>query len=361
MLPAKSYIGARLIRDKVWNKISKKVIVNAQQQIFDMLDLFEDAANTRMSDGHPLEIEDTILSDSIKMAQDFIDQARSKKRAIQNRAIATMYIPELSRGLLMKMQSHAFPEVLMNQVMSYLSPVYRWDSLRMKYTDEFLTEGLKKKTVSRMKVIFNFLYTEAEYHFAFMKQNDIPELEQAFKKHTHGYHYDRLKHILNDAKSNWSSSNKEKKITTIISLYKSLEKMTAKWVIKKNIYDNACVKLTNILHALVIAIKPKKSVKKVRVITTPIPLSVQVIAPAIEETFEHVEEPAVTNPESTMELITSAYDMIGLVLKEEASESISNFVQKVECEVLTAEIAGCVTMREKAEAIWRFAKRNVHS
>jgi hypothetical protein len=264
MLPAKSYIGACIIRDKVWNKKSKQAVIKSQQQIFDMLDLFEDAANTRVSEGRPLQIEDTILSDSIKMAQDFIDQARLRKRAIQIRIMATMAIPELSKGLLMKMQSYAFPEVLMNQVMSYLPPVYRWDSLRLKYTDEFLTEGLKKKTVSHMKAIFNFLYTEADYHFAFMKQNDTPDLEQAFKKHTNGYRYDRIKNLLIDAKAKWCSSNKEKKITTIISLYKSLEKMTAKWIVKKKIYDNACIKMINILNALVIAIQPKKSVKTVR-------------------------------------------------------------------------------------------------
>jgi hypothetical protein len=264
MLPAKSYIGASLIGNNVWNKKSKQEIVEAQQKIFDILDLFEDAANTRVSEGRPLQIEDTILSDSIKIAQAFIDQARLRKRSIQTRIMATMAIPKLSTGLLMKMQSYVFPEVLMNQVMSYLPPVYRWDSLRMKYTDEFLTEGLKKKTVSRMKAIFNFLYIEADYQFAFMKQNDTPELEQTFKKHTNGYQYDRLKIILIDTKAKWCSSNKEKKITTIISLYKSLEKMTAKWIVKKDIYDNACTKMINIIHALVIAIQPKKSVKIVR-------------------------------------------------------------------------------------------------
>ena len=46
----------------------------------------------------------------------------------------------------------------MNQVMSFLPPVYRWDSLRLKYTDEFLTEGLKKKSITRIKVIFNAIH-----------------------------------------------------------------------------------------------------------------------------------------------------------------------------------------------------------
>ena len=263
MLPTQSFVGALHIRDTMWNKKLKKQVVKAQQQIFSLLDIFEDSANTRIEEGCPLQMEDTILNESVRIAQEFIDKARSRKKAIRERLITTLVLPGLSSRFLVKMQSHAFPEILMNQVMSFLPSVYRWDSLRLKYTDEFLREGLKKKSVSRIKVIFNSLYKQAESHVASIKQHEGEMIQQFVKKNAHGS-IDILWFLLFNAKSDWQYSNKAEKVNTIVTLYKKLEEITAKWIVKKDIYDESCSKMTKILHALVIAIQPKKSIKKAR-------------------------------------------------------------------------------------------------
>jgi len=348
MLPVQSFIGAGHIRDTMWNAKSKKDVVKAQQQIFGLLDLFEDCANTRIEEGCPMGLEASILNESIRMAQEFLHEARSRKRALQNRVGETMALPTLSFRLLGKMQSHAFPEVLMNQVMSFLPPVYRWDSLRLKYTDEFLTEGLKKKSIPRIGVIFNSLYKQAESHVAFMKQHEDKVVGQFVKNNANGNPFGILEVLLTSAKSDWYISNKAEKIDAIVSLYKKLEDNTAKWIVKKDIYDESCSKMTKILHALVIAIQPKKTEKKVR---KPRKTRAKVTAP--------LPVPAITSPpESIFDFIIEAYRMIGIELKDDNYEPIINFVRKVECDVLAAEVETCTTEMEKAEAIWRFAKRN---
>lgn len=346
MLPVQSFIGAGHIRDTMWNAKSKKDVVKAQQQIFGLLDLFEDCANTRIEEGCPIRLEEYILNESIRMAQEFLDKARSRKSAIHYRVRETMALPKLSFRLLGKIQSHAFPEVLMNQVMSFLPPVYRWDSLRLKYTDEFLTEGLKKKSITRIGVIFNALYKEAESHVAFMKQHEDKVVGQFVNNN--GNPFGILEMLLTSTKSDWYISNKAEKVDAIVSLYKNLEGNTAKWIVKKDIYDESCSKMTKILHMLVIAAQPKKTEKKVR---KPRKTRAKVTAP--------LPVPAITPPpESIFDFIIEAYRTIGIELKDDNYEPIINFVRKVECDILAAEVETCTTEMEKAEAIWRFAKRN---
>ena len=248
----------------------------------------------------------------------------------------------------------------MNQVMSFLPAVYRWDSLRLKYTDEFLAEGLKKKPVSRIKSVFNALYKEADSHVAFMKQHEEKTVGQFVKKYPTGYVHDDLKTILVDAKISWHYSDKAKKIDAVVSLYKKLEQTTSKWIVKKGVYETACSKMTKILHALVIAVQPKKTEKKVKnprktrkVIDSAPPMPV----------FEPEDEPELpvpVVPTTTDGLIEESYTRIGIRINREHTpeQRVAEFVRKMGCEVLTAEVEATAELIDKCRAILEFAKRN---
>jgi hypothetical protein len=256
----------------MWDGKSKQEVVKAQQQIqeqiFGLLDLLAECSNTRFIEGQPVNAEVHILEESMMMAKKFIDEATARKTAIHELAFETQSAPKLSMGLLLKMQSHAFPEVLMNQVMSFIPTVYRWDSLRMKYTNDFLTEGLKKKTVSRIKTIYKSLYKEAGSQVAFMKKHEGTKIQQFSKKNQNGRNIDTLREIFILASDKWNlSKTKEKKIEAIVWLYRKLERKAAKWIVKKEIYEESCSNMVRILHSLVIAVKPtpkKPRVRKVR-------------------------------------------------------------------------------------------------
>jgi hypothetical protein len=363
MLPIHSFTGAVHVRNKMWSENTDKAVVKAKAQIFGLLDLFEECANTRHTNGNPLQFEDTILKESINAAQAFIDEARLRQNAMRNHVKAIMALPKLSSGLLLKMQSHAFPEVLMNQVMSFLPAVYRWDSLRLKYTDEFLTEGLKKKSVSRIKSVFNALYKEADSHFDFMKQNEEKTVGQFVKKHPTGYICDALKAILIDTKMSWYNTDKAKKIEAIVTLYKKLEQMTSKWIVKKGHYETACSNMIKILHALVIAVQPKKTKKKVknpkksRKITDSAP-PMPVFEPENEPALQ---VPAVAEVPATADgLIEESYTRIGILINMEHTQDqrVAEFVRKMGCEVLAAEVEAAAELIDKCRVILEFAKRN---
>jgi len=347
----------------MWSGKSNKAVVKAKQQIFGLLDLFEDCANTRHTNDNPLQFEDDILKESIRAAQAFIDEARLRQNAMRNHVKAIMAVPKLSCGLLLKMQSHAFPEVLMNQVMSFLPAVYRWDSLRLKYTDEFLTEGLKKKSVSRIKSVFNALYKEADSHVAFMKQHEEKTVGQFVKKHPNGFVDDELKMLLIDAKVSWYNTDKAKKIEAIVTLYKKLEQTTSKWIVKKGVYEAACSKMTKILHALVIAVQPKKIQKKVKNprktrkivdLAPPLPVFVPVAIPEQPE----LQVPAV--PATTDELIEESYTRIGIRINVEHTpeQRVAEFVRKMGCEILATEVEAAAELIDKCRSILEFAKTN---
>jgi hypothetical protein len=254
----------------------------------------------------------------------------------------------------------------MNQVMSFLPAVYRWDSLRLKYTDEFLAEGLKKKSVSRIKSVFNALYKEADSHVAFMKQHEEKTVGQFVKKHPSGYVHDKLKMLLVDAKISWYHSDKAKKIDAVVSLYKKLEETTEKWIVKKDIYDEACSKMTKILHALVIAVQPKKSTKKprkTRKITDSAP-PMPVFEPE-DESEPNVPVvptvPAVPSvPTTTDGLIEDSYTRIGIRINQEhtPAERVAEFVRKMGCEILATEVEAGLELIDKCRIIWEFAKSN---
>ena len=357
MLPVQNS-GAIHIHDTMWNGKSNKAVVKAKQQIFGLLDLFEECANTRHTNGNPLQFEDFILKESIMAAQAFIDEARLRQKAMRDHVKIMMAVPKLSSGLLLKMQSHAFPEVLMNQVMSFLPAVYRWDSLRLKYTDEFLTEGLKKKSVSRIKSLFNALYKEADSHFDFMKQHEEKTVGQFVKKHPTGYICDALKAILIDTKMSWYNTDKAKKIEAIVTLYKKLEQMTSKWIVKKDIYETACSKMTKILHALVIAVQPKKTQKKAK--NPRKTRKIVDLAPPLPVFVPEVDLQVPTVPVTIDGLIEDSYTRIGICINGEHTpdERIAEFVRKMGCEVLAAEVEAAAELIDKCRSIWEFAKRN---
>ena len=366
MLPVQSFSGAIHVHNTMWTGKSNKAVVKAKQQIFGLLDLFEDCANTRHTNDNPLQLEDTILKESIRAAQAFIDEARLRQYAMRNHVNAIMSVPKLSSGLLRKMQSHAFPEVLMNQVMSFLPAVYRWDSLRLKYTDEFLAQGLKKKPVSCIKSVFNALYKEADSHVAFMKQHEEKKVGQFVEKYPTGIH-DELKTILVDAKISWYYSNKAKKIDAVVSLYKKLEQTTSKWIVKKDIYETACSNMTKILHALVISVQPKKIEKKVkkprktRKITDSAPPMPVFVTVAIHEDESEPNVPAVPAvPITTDGLIEDSYTRIGIRINQghTPDERVAEFVRKMGCEILATEVEAGLELIDKCRIIWEFAKRN---
>jgi hypothetical protein len=230
-----------------------------------------------------------------------------------------------------------------------------------------LAEGLKKKSVSRIKSLFNALYKEADSHVAFMKQHEEKTVGQFVKKHPNGYgQHDELQMLLVDAKVSWYSSDKAKKIDAVVTLYKKLEKTTSKWIVKKSVFEVACSKMTKILHALVIAVQPKKTEKKVKKprktrkffdFAPPLPVFVPEVEPDLQVPTV-AEVPVV--PATTDGLIEDSYIRIGIRINGEHTpdERVAEFVRKMGCEVLAAEVEGGLDLIDKCRIIWEFAKRN---
>jgi len=216
-----------------------------QQQVFDTLDQFVDSTNLRNRDHRPVGLEEKILNEAIKMAQDFIEEAYARKRKLH---VRTTVPQALSDKSIATIQSGTFPEVLSNQVMSYLPVVYRWDSLRLKYNDAFLREGLYTKTVLRIKIIFTRLFDLAAAHIGFMKSHEGS---------TSGKFSVETRDLIREIKRKWDQSYaKQTKIEAIIYLYNALELAHSKTIIKKALYDDFCAKMIKILHVFVIAVRP---------------------------------------------------------------------------------------------------------
>ena len=259
MLSNRPTIGAIHVRDSMMKLKTVPLLEKTYKEILDISDLFENSANLRIYDDVPMQLEDTIIRDAIKMAEGFIDKLRARHRKLQIKTHKRYR--ELSPTSLVKMHSSAFPEVLMNQVMSFLPTVYRWDSLRQKYTNAFLLQGLHKKNVARLKVIFHRLHEEASRHVDYMKQHAESTVgalsvhnsdNRLIKKTYHKWHI---------------ACTKALKVDAIVSLYLALERAHSKTIVKKSLYEDFCARMIKILHMLVIAVKP--SPKKPRAARKP--------------------------------------------------------------------------------------------
>jgi hypothetical protein len=234
----------------MWSRKSKPLLEKTHKKILETLDLFENCANLRIIDGSPMKVEIDILSDVLHMAEKFIDKIRIKRAHIYWTA-ETRFYPSLTDTSVIKMQSITFPEEVAKEVMSYLPTVYRWDSLRQKYTDEFLANALNKKSVARIKAIFQGLHGTACDQVAYMKRHKGTSLG------VFSVHNPDSRDLLYDALSKWNMArHKPAKIEAIIWLYTALECAHSKTIVKKTVYDEFCARMIRILHMLVIAVKP---------------------------------------------------------------------------------------------------------
>ena len=161
------------------------------------------------------------------------------------------------RGLtdmsLAKIKSAAFPEIISNEVMSYLPAVYRWDSLREKYNYDFLLKGLLKKTVPRINIIFGEFMAVVSRHVDYIKEKSKSAVVP-FAAHDPDWN-----HFTTTAVVKWCRVTlKMDMIEIILGLYRQLELAHIDSIIKKTDYNDFCERMIKILHVLVIAVKPTK-------------------------------------------------------------------------------------------------------
>lgn len=255
--------SAWFIRDSMWRK-SKPLMLESQKKIMELLNLFEDSENVHnLGEGVPIKLEQIILQDTIMMASEFIHKLRLREINLYDRTKALQISRRMSAKPVLRLQSHAFPEVLSNEVMSYLPAVYRWDSLRQKYDYEFLTKGLKQKTIPRINIIFKNFFQAVKLHIAYIKQHEGTTFGPF------AVHDPNRLDFLRESYNEWSSAViKMEKIEVIVSLYRTLELAHLEPIIKKSVYNDFCSKMITILHMLVIAVKPspkKPRVRKVKI------------------------------------------------------------------------------------------------
>jgi len=256
MLQDKSHTGGAMVIPEIWTRKAKPGIIKYQEKISAMMDLFEDYENVHgLAEGDVTNLEIAILNETIQIAEDFLYKMKVRHVRMRLRQVKVEQNVgrELTNRSLAKIKSTAFPEILSNEVMSYLPAVYRWDSLRQKYNYEFLMKGLFKKTVRRINIIFGEFMAVVSRHVDYITEKTKSAVVP-FAVHDPDWN-----HFTTTAVVKWCRVTlKMDMIEIILGLYRQLELAHIDSVTKKTDYNDFCQRMIKILHVLVIAIKPTK-------------------------------------------------------------------------------------------------------
>lgn len=250
---------AWFIEEGLWEDGVQVTMKESYQSFFKMIDMFQNSANVhRLTDGAVLMRENRLLDRAMKLAQDFLETAAERKIQYQKRNKKSHRFIKRLKPVLIK---ETFPEVLSNQIMTYLPPISRMDNLRKKYSDSFLIDGLKTKTVKRINIIYKHFLQAAKKHISYMKQTDTEITGAALSCETGRNSIP----IFEDTEYVWSESvSKKEKIDSVMGIYITLEQIHCESLITKTFYDDFTSRLMRLLHAFVIAVKPTPKKQRTR-------------------------------------------------------------------------------------------------
>ena len=236
------------LRGKIWHKNSNDYL-NTHEEIFKMLGLFQDSVlSTAYLESTVFNFEkritDTIIQDTEKFLQalhlhkDSIKQRLKSKKTI-------VYPPVLW------LSCSQCPEVISNEIMSYLHPITRLQNLRTKYTDNFIIHGLSKKTIPQLLFIMtNFHKTISNFVNACNLSPDMLG---------DGETMEELSTFQGDA---WNVRTKKGcKVFYILSLFHTAESQIYDHIIKRSVYDDICNRVITFLHILISVINNPKRKK----------------------------------------------------------------------------------------------------
>jgi hypothetical protein len=214
--------------------------------IFDTLEWFQAENVHRCRSGAAIKSEKYLLKHFKRRAEDFLQELEEYEKAYESR-ILFRPLPPLSLDRI--------PQDLFPEIMSYLSPIVRLENLRRKYTNEFLLDGLHKKTIAQLKYIHE-QYEDTIYQ-TFM---DVPLQSEEIC----GW-IDVIEHV--EHITNYVEEHKYKpvRITSIVKMYLVVEDHLMNTLIKSSVYDAYCDIVIKMLHLLVIVCQnPKKRIPRRR-------------------------------------------------------------------------------------------------
>ena len=244
-----------------WQVINKKVINSENEllsntnDILKILGMFQNSVNIQSPkylDCALTKYEVGITDKMIEHTQSFLDQLIKHRSGFNERI--NNYENKQDMQSVTCLTLVRCPELISNEVMSYLSPISRLDNLRCKYTNSFIINGLSKKNITQLKFIYKNYFIEVITFIRYMK--NLPDV--------HG----RLEEIYNNiylySKDEFNSSIKCEKIICIIKLFKTAQKILVRTIIKRTVYDDLCKRVIKLLHILVTVINnPKRKMKTI--------------------------------------------------------------------------------------------------
>ena len=254
----------KYLKDEMWGE-QKKGFKKIQESIFGTIDCFQHSVNVipyKYSEGTVIQAESKIIDDLIGDTKSFLKSLEERKQNITVRRSNERRQRKIP--LIVCMSFDRCPEVISNEVMSYLPSIQRFKNLRSKYNDKYLTDGLSKKNVKQLRFIFlKYVGVIKEFSIHFL---NLPEIygpmygryDYIDRDYSADFIYDEaMDHFCHCYDRDSDTDTKAEKIKRILKLFIwFVEKPLYKNIIKRTDYQDLCNRAIKILHILVIAIYP---------------------------------------------------------------------------------------------------------
>jgi hypothetical protein len=240
-----------------WETAQQFSLGSLHASTFKMLDHFQDSANMhRLEEGIPLEIEKDILDDAVEIAERFLCEARRRKSEFKQRTSEYYYCKNIPPVVFLTQKS--CPEVISNEVMSYLYSNVRLEGLRTKYTNDYLREKLSKKTNDQLEFIFVRLSRAVREHVYNTTPREIDDGDvMAYSVQS------IIKGYIAPVMDNWRRADKKhQKPAIIVSIYQVAERLLYHKIINWSVYEIHCQQVIKLLHMLVIASNKTRLTRK---------------------------------------------------------------------------------------------------
>lgn len=241
-----------------WETAQQFSLGSLHASTFNMLDHFQHSANMhRDEDGRPLGIEQDIVDDVVTIAEMFLAEALLRKNEIKKRVSAYYNKPNIPSIVFLTQNS--CPDVISNQVMSYLHSNVRLEGLRTKYTNDYLRDKLSKKSNAQLEFIFERLMRAVREYIYDTTPHEIDDgdvMADSLQSIIRGYIVP-----IND---NWRRVEKKtQKPAVIVSVYQVVERLLYHRLCNLSLYEFHCQQVIKFLHMLVIAVnRPRKRVSR---------------------------------------------------------------------------------------------------
>jgi hypothetical protein len=238
------------LKEEIWHENSNNYL-NSHEEICKMLELFQDSVNIHNHpEGTVLKFEKRITDTIIEDTEKFLQALHLHKESIKKRTKLSKI--RIAHPPVLCLSYSQCPEVISNEIMSYLSPITRLENLRTKYTDDFLIQGLSKKTIPQLIFIWkNFYRTIYIFELACKKSPDM-----------RGEICRTIEDLQLWQGCAWNVRSKKKcKVLYILGLFHVAESQIYDHIIKRSVYDDLCNRVISILHILVSVINnPKRKI-----------------------------------------------------------------------------------------------------